>query len=229
MGAIDSADLFGLDELILFAFYWAQRARYRNVVDIGANLGLHSIVMDRCGFAVRSYEPDPEHFRILTSNLAANSCTRVSPTNAAVSSDEGEAEFVRVLGNTTSSHLSGSKEHPYGELQRFNVTVAAIRPLMAWADLVKMDVEGHERQIVCGTTAQDWERTDMVLEVGSPDNAREIFDHCALLNLSMFAQRSGWSRVTSQAEMPTSYRDGSLFISRRDESPWSVATSPDTR
>src|SRR5471032_63857 len=52
MGAIDSADLFGLDELILFAFYWAQRTRYRNVVDIGANLGLHSIVMDRCGFAV---------------------------------------------------------------------------------------------------------------------------------------------------------------------------------
>src|SRR5690349_11853642 len=58
MGAIDSVDLFGLDELILFAFYWANRSRYRRSVDIGANIGLHSIVMARCGLAVRSFEPD---------------------------------------------------------------------------------------------------------------------------------------------------------------------------
>src|SRR5258708_2926961 len=59
MGAIDSVDLFGLDELIIFSFYRANRARYRRVLDIGANLGLHSIVMARCGFQVKAFEPDP--------------------------------------------------------------------------------------------------------------------------------------------------------------------------
>src|SRR5262245_25313226 len=49
MGAIDSVDLFGLDELIIFTFYHTHRSRYRRVLDIGANLGLHSIVMARCG------------------------------------------------------------------------------------------------------------------------------------------------------------------------------------
>src|SRR5437016_1885028 len=49
MGAIDSIDLFGLDELIIFSFYWANRKRYRRTVDIGANIGVHSILMARCG------------------------------------------------------------------------------------------------------------------------------------------------------------------------------------
>src|SRR4051812_14568978 len=39
MGAVDSLDLFGLDELIIFAFYRANRTRYRRSADIGANLG----------------------------------------------------------------------------------------------------------------------------------------------------------------------------------------------
>lgn len=220
MGAVDTADLFGLDELILFAFYWANRGRYRRALDLGANLGLHSIVLDRCGFEVRSYEPDPEHFRLLSRNLSLNSCARVFPINAAVSDHDGEAEFTRVLGNTTSSHLSGSKAEPYGELQRFNVTVSDIRPLMKWADLVKLDVEGHERRLLCLTTADDWTNTDMVLEVGTPENSRQILAHCQALQLKLFAQKSGWSPVKTQDDMPTSYRDGSLFVTRRDAGPW---------
>src|SRR5690242_16421678 len=52
MGAIDSIDLFGLDELLIFAFYWANRNLYRRALDVGANLGLHSILMARSGFTV---------------------------------------------------------------------------------------------------------------------------------------------------------------------------------
>ncbi len=55
MGAVDTIDLFGFDELVLFSFYLANRTRYRRVVDIGANLGLHSIVLSRCEFEVFSY------------------------------------------------------------------------------------------------------------------------------------------------------------------------------
>src|SRR5947207_6307227 len=109
MGAIDSIDLFGLDELIIFAFYWANRARYRRSVDIGANIGLHSIVMARCGFAVRAFEPDPVHIEMLRANLALNGVSGVEVVEAAVSDRNGTTEFVRVKGNTTGSHLSGAK------------------------------------------------------------------------------------------------------------------------
>lgn len=47
MGAVDSLDLFGLVELVIFGFYWANRNRYRPVLDAGANIGLHSITLSR--------------------------------------------------------------------------------------------------------------------------------------------------------------------------------------
>src|ERR1051326_7016979 len=50
MGTVDSLNLFDLDELIIFGFYWTNRHRYRKTADIGANLGLHSILMSRCGW-----------------------------------------------------------------------------------------------------------------------------------------------------------------------------------
>jgi FkbM family methyltransferase len=226
MGAVDSLNLFDLDELILFGFYWCNRQRYHRVVDVGANIGLHSIVMARCGFEVRSYEPDPTHFRLLKRNLAANACARVTPVNAAVSRDSGRMEFVRVLGNTTGSHLAGAKLAPYGELERFPVDVAAIGPLLEWADLAKLDVEGHEAEIVLATTADHWSRTDAVLEVGSEANAGLIFDHLRALGVRMFSQKRGWAAVEDRSMMPTSYRDGSLFISCRTEMPWSESAAP---
>jgi hypothetical protein len=120
MGATDSISLFDLDELIIFSFYWTNRHRYRRVLDIGANIGLHSIVLSKCGFEVQAYEPDPKHFEILEKNLAINGCTEVTAFNRAVSNNAGTAEFVRVLGNTTGSHIAGSKPSPSGAVPRPN-------------------------------------------------------------------------------------------------------------
>src|SRR5882724_2509552 len=113
MGAVDSLDLFGLDELIIFSFYWANRHRYRRAADIGANLGLHSILMGKCGWQVTAYEPDPNHAALLRRNLGLNGSTTVELVEAAVSDKPGTLEFVRVLGNTTSSHLAGAKQNAY--------------------------------------------------------------------------------------------------------------------
>lgn len=220
MGAVDSIDLFDLDELIIFSFYWQNRHQYKHVLDIGANIGLHSIILSKCGFTVRAYEPDPTHFTLLESNLALNNCDNVTVYNSAVSSQAGSMEFVRVLGNTTSSHLAGSKANPYGDLKRFDVKVEAIGPMLAWADLVKMDAEGHEKEILFATTRDMWENTDAIVEVESEDNAVALYDHFQRISVPMFAQKIGWKRVNSADDVPTSYREGSLFISRREAMPW---------
>ncbi|MGH7192029.1 MAG: FkbM family methyltransferase, partial [Candidatus Saccharimonadales bacterium] len=191
--------------------------------------GLHSIVMSRCGFEVRAFEPDPTHFDLLQRNLARNQCSWVAPVNAAVSRGSGALEFVRVLGDTTGSHLAGSKASPYGELERFPVRVEAIGPLLAWADLVKLDVEGHEAEILLATEADDWLEADGVVEIGSPANARAVFDHFRVRGVRMFAQKLGWASVERLSDMPTSYRDGSLFITCRNEMPWSEPAAPALR
>jgi FkbM family methyltransferase len=219
MGAIDSLDLFGLDELIIFAFYHANRTRYRHTLDIGANLGLHSIVMARCGFSVRAFEPDPWHYGILVENLAANDISTVEPVAAAVSTQDGEAGFVRVLGNTTGSHLAGSKDS-YGEKEYFTVPTHEVGPLFASADFAKIDAEGHEKELLLAATRESMEKLDIMVEIGNAANADAVFAHFQALGVGMFSQKTGWNRVQSIADVPKSHRDGSLFITLKPAMPW---------
>ena len=221
MGAIDSVDLFGLDELIIFSYYWRNRNRYRRVADVGANIGLHSILLARCGYEVRSYEPDPQHCTNIRQNLECNGeSAKVNLIEAAVSSQPGRAQFLRLLGNTTGSHLAGAKQNPYGEIDRFDVELRPIDEIMTWADFVKIDAEGHECQILTATTAAHWDGTDAMVEIGGRENAEKVFAHLSKLGVNMFPQRLAWGRARSAEDLPNSYHDGSLFISRRDEMSW---------
>ena len=221
MGAISSVDLLALDELIVFSFYWQARNLYRRVADVGANIGLHSILLAKAGYKVRAYEPDPDHVAILRRNLALNKCMNVEVISAALSVNEGQQEFIRVLGNTTGSHLAGAKPHPYGELKHLTVPTRSVREIMTWADLVKLDVEGHEAAILTATNRQDWEGTDVLLEIGSPAGAKAIFRHLQTLGVTLFTQQRGWAPARNVDDVPTHYREGLAFASLRVEMPWS--------
>ena len=220
MGAVDSIDLFGLNELVLFAFYAVNRKRYKNVVDIGANLGLHTILLARCGFSIRAYEPDPVHFELLRRNVELNKLEKVDLVQAAVSDVVGKAEFVRVVGNTTGSHLAGAKVDPYGELNRFAVDISPVLTAVADADLVKIDAEGHEAVILRALPVERWQSLDAVVEIGSAENAKAIFELCASARISVFSQKIGWRPATSVMDLPISHREGSVFISTRPSMPW---------
>jgi FkbM family methyltransferase len=223
MGAIDSTHLFGLDELIIFSFYFANRNRYRTAVDAGANIGLHSIMMSRCGFRVRCYEPDPEHFQVLERNLALNNCEFVEALMAALSTSEGQHDFVRVGGNTTGSYLAGAKSGTYGPVDVFPVRTVSFAEAISDVDLVKVDVEGHEADILDSTPLTQWSRTDAIVEVGNETNAARIYTRFRGTSVNLFVQKLGWARATRPEDMPKSYRDGSLFISARGTMPWGQA------
>jgi FkbM family methyltransferase len=220
MGTVTSIDLFGLDEIILFSYYWISRNKYKRTSDLGANIGLHSIILSRCGFEVTAYEPDPVHFALLNRNLTINQCLGVKSINAAVSDVAGVANFVRVVGNTTSSHLEGSKDNAYGELERFEVKTIAVDQVFASTDFIKMDVEGAESNIINATGSEHWSDVEMMLEVGNAKNAASIFEHLRRIGVNAFSQKTGWKKIESLNEMPMSYRDGSLFITKRAEMGW---------
>lgn len=221
MGAIDSLDLFGLDELILFSFYLANRERYKNTIDIGANLGLHSILMAKLGFTVTSYEPDDRHFDWLDERLKLNGVQdKVTPIKAAVSNENGMSEFIRVEGNTTGSHLAGAKSDPYGDLTKYMVEVKAASEVFKNTDFAKIDAEGHETVILKAVPADYWEKLEAVVEVGTAENAEEIYAYFADLGIGLFSQKTGWQKAANVSDIPTSYKEGSLFISARPEMSW---------
>lgn len=219
MGSVSSANLFDLDELIIFSFYLVNRNRYRVVLDIGANIGLHTTILAKCGYEVTLFEPDPSHFAKLQDVIAANHLQKIIAYQAAVSDRAGKSEFVRVLGNTTSSHLAGCKQ-PYGEIEKFTVSVFDIRDLIRKFDLIKMDVEGHEAALIQATSGEDWNATDAMIEVGSVGAAQAIFNHLTEIHVRCFSQKTGWEEVHCLQDMPVCYKEGSLFISKKPSMLW---------
>ena len=220
MGAINTIHLFGLDELIIFSYYWANKSRYKNVADLGANIGLHSLIMDKCGFSINSLEPDPIHVGVFEENIVNNKSVNITINQKAISDKSGTMDFIRVLGNTTGSHLAGAKEDPYGELDTFSVETSDINAVLLNNDFVKMDIEGQEATAILSTKKDTWANVEMILEVGTEKNAKIIFEYLNEINVNMFSQKTGWNKVSDLADVPTSYKEGSLFLSVADEMSW---------
>lgn len=218
MGNIDSLDLFGEPELQIFAIYKHHIGRWSRVVDIGANLGLHSILLAKCGYEVKAYEPDFSHFQYLLANLEANGVADwVVPCMAAVANENGEASFIRVLNNLTGNHLEGYKDS-YGPREKLIVPTVDCKPLWAWADFVKVDCEGNEAAILCDTTLKDWHHLSAVVEVRNTDNAKAIYRHLCALEVPMWAAKRDWDRVKVFGDVPCANREGPLWIGA--QSPW---------
>jgi FkbM family methyltransferase len=221
-GAINTTHLFGLDELIIFSWCFRSKHRYKKVLDLGANIGLHSLILSKMGFSVSAYEPDPKHFKLLEKVVALNNLTGgVTMNQRAVSKSSGKMNFTRVLGNTTGSHLSGAKAAPYGELEEFEVDVEGIDTILKEKfDFVKMDVEGHEVVLLSGISRENILDTEFMLEIGTSENAKLAYLEIKRLGLNAFSQKNNWALVRSVDDLPTSHREGSLFLTMKSEMAW---------
>lgn len=223
-GGITSKNLLGLDELILFSAYWRLSSSCKSLVDMGANIGLHSVVASKLGYLVNAYEPDPIHTSLANRMFKRNGCGKsINLMEVAVVGNSGkdEVEFVRVKGNTTSSHVSGAK-NPYGELERFNVATVGVNLVLKESCVVKMDVEGSEAELLQSISDENLKNFNLVLEVGSPVNAKQIFEFASKKGLNMFSQKSNWSLVEKEDQIPNSYKEGSLHITSSKKNLWEI-------
>lgn len=223
MGKVDSLDLFGGNELMIFAFYKHNKDRYKRVLDIGANLGLHSILMRRLGWDVKAFEPDVEIFEKMLWNTTLlgnliHPITGMWHSQAAVSDRNGEAKFVRVLNNLTGSHIEGFKES-FGPRETITVPVVDCRPLFDWADLAKIDVEGHESVLLKCLTQDHLTHLDLICELRGHKEAAQVFAHIHDIGGEIYTQKNDWNPAQCMADMPVKHQEGSIFISKRG-GPW---------
>lgn len=126
------------------------------VLDIGANIGYYVLMELRLigpqGRLV-AVEPSPENVALLRRNLALNGQGDVPVVEAAVSDRSGEKLFhLSLQSNLNTFHAEGSgAAHLSGE--SINVRTVTVPELVAEhgiPDLVRMDVEGHEVEIIGG-------------------------------------------------------------------------------
>jgi FkbM family methyltransferase len=218
MGKIDSLDLFGPTELMILELYKENQKRWRFVADIGANLGLHSIIMARLGWDVQAYEPDPEIYLKLRANIEANKVyTHIDTHKAAVHTSDGIMNFIRVHNNLTGSHLEGYKDS-YGPRNTIQVKTVDCRSIWPEIDFAKIDSEGNEASMSLTMNEHDMSHMSCVMEVRNTQNAQIIYEHFRKIDVPIWAQKVNWKKVQSLDDMPHINREGSIFVGH--ESPW---------
>lgn len=221
-GNITSQDYFILHELLSYSFYWVNRNVYRTAFDIGANLGMDSIMLNRFGYEVYAFEPDPLLCEMLNKNISLNQCSDIHVYQKAISDRCGIVDFVRVKGNTTASHILGARSF-YGETECLKVEAITIQDIGIYPDLMTMNVEGYEKNIVQSIDYPFWEKMDALIEIHNEENAEEIFNYFSASDINIFSQKLGWQKISKVEEMPTTYKEGHIFVSRKEKMNWEEA------
>lgn len=136
------------DELEVF-FAWMKRAGIdfggATALDIGANIGNHSLYFSDYFAHVVSFEPNPRTFRVLSIN--ADLVGNVTCHNVGLSDRAGEATLSMDPANMGGASIGGA-----ANLQAQTISLVDLDSLGDLGDvkLVKIDVEGHEYKALSG-------------------------------------------------------------------------------
>ena len=126
------------------------------VLDIGANVGLYSLLLSRLvgkDGSVIAIEPDPDLFAALEASCRANAADNIELHNVAAAAEPGRLSLYRSLLNAGDNRIgSHERAQPTRRVETQAVTVDHLvggRPV----DFIKMDVQGWEGQVLKGMRA----------------------------------------------------------------------------
>ena len=137
----------------LAAFFRTHVADGAAVIDVGANIGLSTILMARVARTVFAFEASPKNATFLRRNLQLNGIENVRVFGNALSHEPGsvrihEADFGAGSHVVPSAHLAA------GELPTVEIACLTLDSLsLPTIDFIKIDVEGHEPNVLAGARA----------------------------------------------------------------------------
>jgi FkbM family methyltransferase len=122
------------------------------VLDIGANIGNHTLAFATRAHAVHAFEPIPYLFDVLGGNVTRNGLNHVHAHNVALSDHEGSATINMVnAGNYGASSFDKRTEGTTPVTVNMTTGDAFVaRHKLARVDFVKIDVEAHEVYVLRG-------------------------------------------------------------------------------
>ena len=60
---------------------------------------------------------------------------------------------------------------------------------------------------------------DAFVEIGDYTNAKKIFDYFKKISVNIFSHKKKWKKVKYIKDMPTTYKEGLVFISLKKKLP----------
>ncbi len=148
------------------------------VIDVGAHIGRYTLVAARLASKVIAVEPEPSNFSMLCANIRLNGFLNVIALPVALSRDGGKRRFyLSDRGDTATSSLERewrSKRSVGRKPNVIEVQAETLDNLIASFDLqvvdwLKIDVEGHEVEVLQGGSTTLRRTKRLIMEV-SPGN-----------------------------------------------------------
>lgn len=119
------------------------------VVDVGANIGAFTIFAAQWAKKVFAFEPEPENFRLLCSNIELNGLKNVTPLRMAIAKKRGKQEFYIAKRQHSGSHSFFLRDYEKKiEVKTLSIEELIDQESLAMIDFLKLDCEGSEVNII---------------------------------------------------------------------------------
>jgi FkbM family methyltransferase len=127
------------------------------ILDVGANLGIISLLMARRfpGRPIHAFEPNPSALLSLRANFVRNKCNHAQAYAAAIAAHDGEILFQVDPVNRATTHIAGANEDGTASPQIARVPCLTLDSFIETRNidevcLLKVDVEGYEELVFRG-------------------------------------------------------------------------------
>lgn len=191
---------------VLRQFVLAWRGRGGAMLDIGANVGNHSVYLQDLFDEVHAVEANPRTFKLLEFNLEPY--PHMKAHLFAASDEAGTLRFQVEAINVGASHVVNAKQKARDGAGVIEVQACVLDDVIRTdhpVSLVKIDVEGHELQAVCGMARLLRRDTPcVVFEQQSADF------HDGTSPVIETLRGMGYSRFFSVERVPSSQSEGLL-------------------
>jgi FkbM family methyltransferase len=220
MGNVSLYDLLlNNNELELIHFISTLRNKYKNIYDLGANVGAHSAFYAQFFKNVYAYEPYDFHLKKLRQVKKINKLKNLKIIGKAVAETSGTKDFLIMLRNTTANNLSDAKRTRYGKIIKKKVKCENINKVNLKADLIKIDVEGFEGKLIGAINfLQDKKKNaDFIIEIHNEYNSKKIFNKFSKTKFYeiFLLKNKKLKKIKSYSEFPKKSFEGHLFIKKK--------------
>jgi FkbM family methyltransferase len=197
---------------------WLSGRRYELVIELGANVGVHTVLYAKLWPEARiySFEPSRKAYRRLVENLTLNDCKNVTPFNCAISSESGLVDFYEPLDHLTNGSLKRSVAEYFAEtvetIKAVALNACDLKQLFSRGGraLIKIDVEGMEPTVIRALAPiLTTEGPDVVIEV--LDMTAEELNGIDFLRAYRRFQITPGGLVERPQFVPTEHRDYALI------------------
>lgn len=108
-------------------------------IDVGANIGYHTVILSKLVKQVIAFEPEPNNFGLLKKNIEANHCNNVIAVNLGLSDVIKKADL-----HLSESNMGGHSIVMEGKAIAISLTTLDDYLKGERVDFIKMDIEGAE-------------------------------------------------------------------------------------